>query len=1190
MMNCKPIVTCHGDQEVFSSIQEELSDRLPRDSVEWRRSYGRPPKTVNVEATFINFSPDTIPKEKDRALLQQPFFHIYWTECPDAETYRAEVKDNIAAWLQALKQHNIPDWFIVVVETDKIKKGNKTKLLPRTSVIDKIRSDFCSKQSSDRCAVLFESNLPPTAQRSVDSWQMFIAKLRPLMLAALNRNLSKYEEMMRSQREKRTDPRWNFHEYFMLQEELAFVFEMLKMPEESLVQYDELDALFSQFVINTQAGESPRWLSSFTKECNCWDGLSLSQSVNKEKQTLVQLGKATLLDLRNYLFSRQCALLFGMQRPWEVAQRSLPFMHNTVHELSILEVPLPVGSVACWVFLSCLEVLQMCERFGSASQVDAYTHYTASLWAYARDKLHSLGSLCGLMPDMTPTSEQLHLVVDLLSGMGKQESEENSPNQKLREALSSKESFQKHFLELSELAMGTFKHIGRLRCARRIGKDLAVFYMKNDEPHKAELFLSDALKTYIEEGWDLLVTDTRRELALCQKEVQHSAKYVKNCALLAADKLLPPDDRNLFCDELIKVSKDLRDSEKGDTDEEVLMKMEPVLSFCDIEMIPQSGKVILGQEVILLVTLHSNLSKEIKCNKLSISVIHSSCEDDSQSEDRVSHDSVDRPPSEKSSQSQSSLQHEFSDRVFPSMIDFRHECDFLPDRTIQWSAVVCRNTSMLLQRQDSTSSLRRVEVWQKEDFSMAIEQLDVVLQPGVNKIEFKTEVAERGTHTMNQLCVEINSVQLLHPRIFPSLSYDVTTQEPVVTISAAQEPLYAGIPQWLLVHISTNCYIVRPGDVINIQTPKGLAILETSDKQYDLKASETGVKLSLPEMDANTETDVEIKVKFDIPCHDDADEDDAEHEEVKLQLLCPWSERLNCPLLFQLPFQVKHQVHTAYERKFIQIQVAGSSDLEFNLQEATLSFKSSGDNEPTKLEGINNKTEMQLTNNMAASYVWMMNSAMMTAETLDFVFDVKYRLVSEENNNMWERCIHSFSIQNFQTQFIINTEVKAQTSELCKAGSLCNLCIHITRNFNDNNTDENCLAEMENNATSILYEVVSNSTLWAVCGKSSGVFDLPNTSKASHDVSLEVMPLIAGFLPIPSVKLSRYISRKTNTAGNEEEKEEDMVDSDNVNDLQSDVGPHLEPFNTGQVYVSSQTHQVHVMPDNNTSTLEVGVL
>ena len=56
------------------------------------------------------------------------------------------------------------------------------------------------------------------------------------------------------------------------------------------------------------------------------------------------------------------------------------------------------------------------------------------------------------MPDTKPTSEQLHLVVGLLGGMSQtQEAAENSPNQKLSEALSSSDAFQKHYLVGTQL-------------------------------------------------------------------------------------------------------------------------------------------------------------------------------------------------------------------------------------------------------------------------------------------------------------------------------------------------------------------------------------------------------------------------------------------------------------------------------------------------------------------------------------------------------------------------------------------------------------------------------------------------------------------------------------------------------------------------------------------------------------------
>ena len=61
----------------------------------------------------------------------------------------------------------------------------------------------------------------------------------------------RFEDNMRTQRERRNEIDWNFCEYFVLQEELALIYEMLGIYDEALVQYDELDALFTQFVLNS---------------------------------------------------------------------------------------------------------------------------------------------------------------------------------------------------------------------------------------------------------------------------------------------------------------------------------------------------------------------------------------------------------------------------------------------------------------------------------------------------------------------------------------------------------------------------------------------------------------------------------------------------------------------------------------------------------------------------------------------------------------------------------------------------------------------------------------------------------------------------------------------------------------------------------------------------------------------------
>jgi hypothetical protein len=113
----------------------------------------------------------------------------------------------------------------------------------------------------DRCISVI--NPGKVEARSADSWRGLVSRIRHLLLVAYARAVSRLEDHVRQQRERRNEVGWNFMQYFQLQEELAHVLEMLGLHEEALVQYDELDALFSQFVVNGITGESINWLGDF---------------------------------------------------------------------------------------------------------------------------------------------------------------------------------------------------------------------------------------------------------------------------------------------------------------------------------------------------------------------------------------------------------------------------------------------------------------------------------------------------------------------------------------------------------------------------------------------------------------------------------------------------------------------------------------------------------------------------------------------------------------------------------------------------------------------------------------------------------------------------------------------------------------------------------------------------------------
>ena len=64
--------------------------------------------------------------------------------------------------------------------------------------------------------------------------------------------------------------------------------------------------------------ESPEWLKVFSGDFVNWSGLSLSAEVNSKLRAVILEKRPSLIEMRNYLFSRQCAMLLKVHKPWEV--------------------------------------------------------------------------------------------------------------------------------------------------------------------------------------------------------------------------------------------------------------------------------------------------------------------------------------------------------------------------------------------------------------------------------------------------------------------------------------------------------------------------------------------------------------------------------------------------------------------------------------------------------------------------------------------------------------------------------------------------------------------------------------------------------------------------------------------------------------------------------------------------------
>ncbi|XP_046971820.1 trafficking protein particle complex subunit 10 [Vanessa cardui] len=1155
-MTNKPIITCAGDWNLFCTLEAPLVAAIPQDSCEWRRSYGRITKFVYLEASFVKFNKDK--NQSELNLLKRPIFHVYWTDCVDIEYYKTTLREDIEGWLKYLEKNNITDWMIVLVETYDIRKTNK--LLPRTTVLDKIKGDFSVKQTEDR----FISVINPikSEARSAESWRALVAKVRHFVLVAYNKALIKFEEHMREQREKRNDPEWDFCKYFILQEQLAFVLEMLGLYEEALVQYDELDALFSQFVLNSNIAESPKWLDTFKQQVTSWQAVRLTALVPQNLRELIIKKKASLLDFRSYLFQRQSAMLLLTFKPWEIASRCLTTVHNTLVELSLLGAPAVEGAASCWAHLACVETLRACERLSSTNTVlEACTAMHAPLLHNAKDKLHELGKLCGLLPGSSdPTSEQLHLVVMLSAGMGDSEpNNQQSPTDRLKEALCSRNSFQQYYLELAELAMGTYKHIGRLRFARHIGRELAAFYSELGEAGKALVFLTDALRSYEEQGWRELAAHTRLELVAAARRMRDDDRYTKLSARIACTAELEILVRNFYFEEMMK---SLREN-LADKQETVLTELNDCFQIVSATLIPsERGVYITDNKIQCRFVVESHMPKDVNCTRAAISV---EAYQDKQAEKRtpVKNNKTDlsvsvgsqansprrsTPDDTTESESNNLITSIRLDDLKPknpllNPMNITSKLHYKEDKTLQKATVECQNPKVTLKRSDS-SKYRKPSATVRNNYETCFSADDIIIKPGLNDITVEYIAKQCGKFKLGQISLVIEGkLEFLSNALVSSkMGYEVETQGVSVYLNKveAKKDLVAGLEQEMELVVNSGSSKIEENAKIELRTSTGLHM------RFADEHSAMSRELSIPIEAIGPFQTTRIQLRL-FAILQPKREKSIEHT---VWLTCPWWESATeVPLHFVPPMSASWRLLTSNTRKLVHITLKSTvaHPLHFLLTDPSLDCDAN--NNVSDLNPKNAGDLVVASDGTTASFMWeLLKDPLVKAGPMKATFSVNYRLKSAKEETS-RRFSCPFDIQDYTTLFVIRTKLEpGKGSDFCRASQVCCLQLNVQR-----------VNETEH--TSLMYEVLADQTMWAVLGRTAGVITMESSSTEGQCVSLDVMPLGAGYLPLPAVRLSKYIAA-------------------NTRDPKKDISAHprLEPFSPGQVYHAGKAKQIHVLP------------
>lgn len=365
--------------------------------------------------------------------------------------------------------------------------------------------------------------------------------------------------------------------------------------------------------------------------------------------------------------------------------------------------------------------------------------------------------------------------------------------------------------------------------------------------------------------------------------------------------------------------------------------------------------------------------------------------------------------------------------------------------------------------------------------------------------------------------------------------FEITTKAASAILSFKN--LIAGLIQPVCLIVSSGSFVFPPQSQIVLRCSKHFQ-MRLADSNDPFKSE---LSVHFEGFKSFAERSVQLEAICELPGQ--RDEKPIEHH---VHLQCPWSrQEVSIPLHFMPPITASCRLHSSETRKFLQVIIKGA-DAELSLFDATMTCEHKGVN--LKDENPASQKHISISKGLSVSYLWEIAVEPLLAEgespVIKVNFAMKYAAGPDTPAGARKGYSCKFDVSDYTTLFRIHA--KLEPLELCRVGSVCNLNLRITK------IKENPFADL-------MYEVMADQNIWAVCGRSAGVVSMRDIE--SQSVILDVLPLSAGFLPMPNIRLSKYISGDKNRGAD-------------------GMQPKLQPFPPGQVYNATKSVQIHVLASN----------
>ncbi|XP_039029617.1 trafficking protein particle complex II-specific subunit 130 homolog [Hibiscus syriacus] len=379
------IVAVEDASDIWPTVKSSFEQRLPFKKACLNNKTRNPVFLENLPAEFVLTTDARLrsrfPQEQYLFWFREPYATLVLATCEDLDEFKNILKPR----LKVFAQNDEREWFIVFVSRAHPSNDQDTKMAKK--VYARFEADFSSKKR-ERCCKFDMYGPEP------NFWEELEFSIIESIKNTLDRRIQFYEDEIRKLSEQRFMPIWNFCNFFILKESLAFMFEMAQLHEDALREYDELELCYMETVNNSGMHREFGGLDRGD------DQAALLNPGNKSLTQIVLDETFREFEFRQYLFGCQSKLLFKLNRSFEVASRGYSFIISFSKSLESNESMLPFCMREVWVITACLTLISATgTRYNGEDEAPEiekeFYRVQGDLYSLCRTKLLRLAYLIG---------------------------------------------------------------------------------------------------------------------------------------------------------------------------------------------------------------------------------------------------------------------------------------------------------------------------------------------------------------------------------------------------------------------------------------------------------------------------------------------------------------------------------------------------------------------------------------------------------------------------------------------------------------------------------------------------------------------------------------------------------------------------------------------------------------------------